>query len=326
LFAIIYGITKIDPSNSIYRTKYNLILDYRKENMKKTIGVSIIIVSIVLAIYIIQNTDVKNIITESNTVQSIVESMDMNEAKEDNSLFFVQHEANHYLGTNELGVDLFDRSLLSPKEENMQLYDSLGSKNSKQSTVVIIPIFTLLAYSDHGFYDYYEEVCNEECLTVNSVSIYQTPEFDYRSSAMANQVFQILGYERITDADVNSDPSILSKYDRVILLHNEYVTKKMFDAITNHPKVIYLYPNALYAEISVDEEAYSITLIRGHGYPEKSIKNGFDWKFENTHPYEFDTKCNDWEFYEIDNGFMLNCYPEKIIFKDIKLLETIRDL
>ena len=100
----------------------------------------------------------------------------------------------------------------------------------------------------------------------------------------------------------------------------------MFDAITNHPKVVYLYPNALYAEISLDYDNSTISLVRGHGYPDKSIVNGFDWKFENTDPYEYDTECKNWEFYQIDNGYMLNCYPEKILPYDLKLLKTIIDL
>ena len=75
------------------------------------------------------------------------------------------------------------------------------------------------------------------------------------------------------------------------MLHNEYVTRTMFDAITNHPNVLYLYPNALYAEIEVDYIDETITLIRGHNYPEPEITNGFDWEFDNTHPYEFDSEC-----------------------------------
>ena len=67
-------------------------------------------------------------------------------------------------------------------------------------------------------------------------------------------------------------------------------------------------------------------MIRGHGYPEKDVENGFNWEFENTRPYEFDTECKNWEFYKIDNGFMLNCYPESIIYHDMKLLKIIRDL
>ena len=92
-------------------------------------------------------------------------------------------------------------------------------------------------------------------------------------------------------------------------MHNEYVTKKEFDAITNHLNVIYLYPNALYAEVESDYEKNIITLKRGHNYPEPSISNGFDWEFDNSH-MEYDIMCNKWEFYPISNGWMLNCYPD----------------
>ena len=57
------------------------------------------------------------------------------------------------------------------------------------------------------------------------------------------------------------------------MLHNEYVTRTMFDAITSHPNVVYLSPNALYAEIEVDYDNDTITLIRGHNYPQPEIKN-----------------------------------------------------
>jgi len=114
------------------------------------------------------------------------------------------------------------------------------------------------------------------------------------------------------------------------MLHNEYVTRAMFDAITSHPNVIYLYPNALYAEIEVDYIDETITLIRGHNYPEPEITNGFDWKFDNTHPYEFDKICADMEFYKIENGWMTNCYPENFFLEDhqglLNLLKTIKDL
>ena len=110
------------------------------------------------------------------------------------------------------------------------------------------------------------------------------------------------------------------------MLHNEYVTKKQFDAITTHPHVIYLYPNALYAEIDVDYAKNTITLIQGHGYPTSDIDNGFNWEFENTRPFEFDNACQNWNFYEIDNGYQLNCYPEYVIFQDQKLLEEIKEL
>ena len=54
-----------------------------------------------------------------------------------------------------------------------------------------------------------------------------------------------------------------------------------------------------------------------------------DWINENTHPYEYDTECENWEFYPTKgtpNGHMLNCYPEHIIWKDEVFLKTLKDL
>ena len=103
----------------------------------------------------------------------------------------------------------------------------------------------------------------------------------------------------------------------------------MFNAITSHDNVIFLYPNALYAQVNVDITNNLITLVRGHGYPTSNIANGFDWINENTHPYEYDIECENWEFYPTNgapNGHMLNCYPEAIIWQDELLLKTLKDL
>ena len=104
----------------------------------------------------------------------------------------------------------------------------------------------------------------------------------------------------------------------------EYVTSIEFDAITSHPNVIYLYPNALYAEVDFDEELREISLVRGHNYPEITIRNGFDWRFDNS-PDEYDITCEDMKFTKIDNGWMLNCYPENILHKHKALLKQIKD-
>ena len=88
---------------------------------------------------------------------------------------------------------------------------------------------------------------------------------------------------------------------------------------------MFLYPNALYAEINVNYDDDTISLIRGHNYPDPLIRNGFDWEYENTHPYEYDNICKDWSFYNIDYGVMLDCYPENIIFTDELLLKMIRE-
>ena len=201
---------------------------------------------------------------------------------------------------------------------------------------MVFPIFTSSAYSlypadistrDLGFYDYYEGLCDgpiiwtDDCLTTQiKPDIPKT----HNASGMGYKILELLGYDIITDIDVDKNPEILKNYDKVILLHNEYVTKTEFDAIINHPKVLYLYPNALYAEISVDYLKNTISLVRGHNYPESEIRNGFGWEFDNT-PMEYDELCENWKFYNIDNGIMLNCYPEEIIYKDTKFLKMIKD-
>lgn len=209
------------------------------------------------------------------------------------------------------------------KPENTKLYEELGVYNDPQSTVFVVPIFTITAYGDQGFYDYYFGECDFSCIT--SIPIRHELPLKHETSMNSIKVLRLLGYPFITDIEIDKNPDILKSYDKVIILHSEYVTQKEFKAITQHPKVIFLYPNALYAEIKVDYDNDTITLIRGHGYPVPEISNGFDWEFDNTHPFEFDTECSDWEFYEIDNGIMLNCYPEEIIFQDKQLLKMIKD-
>ena len=203
-------------------------------------------------------------------------------------------------------------------ESNNTIYDSL--KNNKKSAV-IFPIFTAAAYSEPGFYTFYRGECDDDCLTVKLDDEYN-PLFT--SSANGLQVLNLLDYDILTDISIHQNPEILTKYEKIILLHNEYVTSVEFDAILSHPNVIYLYPNALYAEVNFDEELWEISLIRGHNYPEITIRNGFDWKFDNS-PDEYDVTCDDMKFTKIDNGWMLNCYPENILHKSKELLKQIRD-
>ncbi len=213
-------------------------------------------------------------------------------------------------------------------ESNMMIYDDL--KNNKKS-VVVFPIFTAAAYSEPGFYTFYRGECDQEfhgvlfrdddCLTVKLEEEY-SPLFT--SSANGVQVLNLLDYEIITDITIHQNPEILLQYEKIILLHNEYVTSTQFDAIISHPNVIYLYPNALYAEIDFDEDLWEISLIRGHNYPDPLIRNGFDWKFDNSLE-EYDVTCEDMKFSKIDNGWMLNCYPENILHKSKELLKQIRE-
>ena len=218
------------------------------------------------------------------------------------------------------------RSLsLGLNPNKMDMYNEVAVWNDPQNTVVVFPYFTAVAYKEPGFYTYYSGVC-DDCTTTK----FSSPTVLYTSSGIGHQALTLLGYPTITDVEIDMDPSILQQFDKVIMLHNEYVTRTMFDAITNHPNVLYLYPNALYAEIEVDYVDQTITLIRGHNYPEPEIKNGFDWEFDNTHPYEFDRACLDMELYRIDNGWMTTCYPENLFLQNtesiFRLLQLIKEL
>jgi len=218
------------------------------------------------------------------------------------------------------------RSLaLGLNPNKMDMYNEVAVWNDPQKTVVVYPYFTSVAYNEPGFYQYFSGEC-DDCTTTK----FSQPTILYTSSGIGHQALTLLGYPTITDVEIDKNPGILQQFDKVIMLHNEYVTRTMFDAITNHPNVIYLYPNALYAEIEVDYDNETITLIRGHNYPEPEITNGFDWEFDNTHPYEFDSECQRMDIYKIKNGWMTTCYPENVFLKKSQqltdLLKLIKDL
>ena len=222
--------------------------------------------------------------------------------------------------------NLIWRSLsLALNPNKMDMYNEVAVWNDPQKTVVVYPFLTFSAYNEPGFYDYYSGEC-DDCTTTKITQ----PTVLYTSSGIGHQALTILGYPSISDIEIDKNPSILQQFDKVIMLHSEYVTRTMFDAITNHPNVFYLYPNALYAEIEVDYMDETITLIRGHNYPEPGITNGFDWELDNTHPYEFDSVCLDMEIYKIENGWMTTCYPENLFLQNteqlFKLLKLIKDL
>jgi len=209
------------------------------------------------------------------------------------------------------------------KEELNQTYEKIGFFGEEKKSLFIIPTFTASAYSKNGFYDFYNENCSEQCLTTKIVT---ENKLDYSSSANSVKILQLLEYDSISDLELHKNPSILNNYDKIILLHNEYVSKKMFDAVTSHNNIIFLYPNALYAEIEVDMSKNEITLIRGHDYP-PGIMNGFNYEIEEKfHEYEYDSTCLDWEFIEFENGHALNCYPEQLIWQNAVLLKALKEL
>ncbi len=244
-----------------------------------------------------------------------------NELPVEGSLFKVFAKDSDLQVDHETKTVTYSNAEFELKPELMDLYYKIGLLNQTQNVVVVYPTFTESAYTQNGFYDYYNGKCDVSCLTAK---VYTDFNGQYSASRSAFHALRILGYQYITDVDIDKNPDILKNYDKVILLHNEYVTKKEFDAVTQHPKVLYLYPNALFAEVTADYNDNTITLVRGHGHPSSEIRNGFGWKFDNT-DFEYDNQCKNWNFNKIDNGIMLNCYPEYIIFKDPILLQKIKD-
>lgn len=251
--------------------------------------------------------------------QTILQSLNESKVKfEMDSLFDIYGFEDHTQSKNGKKIMYNPEFRLNP--EHAKIYEEL-SHESHENAVVIFPIFTASAYDEPGFYSFFREECDQECLTV---SINDKFTLDFTTGGNAYQILKLLDYPIISDVDVDKNPEILEQYDKVILLHNEYVTKNEFDAITNHPKVIYLYPNALYAEIKVDYQSDEITLIRGHNFPDLKILNGFDWEYDNS-PLEYDVFCKEMKFNEIPNGIMLNCYPENSIHQSMFLLKTIKN-
>jgi len=280
-----------------------------------------VIISIITIIIIITITGFLGFTEKLDNFQNMYSSETELVEWTTDTLFLFMVDPNDVIIQNNRQIPLKAYFNLNSKFESE--YEEIRPDLDGKKTVFVVPVFTASAYAHNGFYEYFQKKCDESCLTTKIVD-----RNDFTSTASFNtiQILQLLGYETITDIQIDQNPNILQKYDKVILLHSEYVTKSMFDAITNHPKIIYLFPNALYAEISVDYYRNEISLIKGHGYPEIGISNGFDWEFENTHPYEFDTECINWEFYEIKNGVMLNCWPDQIIFNNKLLLKTIKEL
>jgi len=249
---------------------------------------------------------------------------------DENLLVFVQSAFFEIYGVYgncmmDSGEQVWETLLLGLNPNKLDMYNEVAVWNDPQKTVVVYPYFTSVAYTEPGFYTYYSGQC-DDCITTK----FAQPIPLYTSSGIGHQALTLLGYTSITDVEIDKNPGILQQFDKVIMLHNEYVTRAMFDAITNHPNVIYLYPNALYAEIEVNYIDETITLIRGHNYPEPEITNGFDWEFDNTYPYEFDSKCKIIDIYKIKNGWMTTCYPENVFLTDSQqlfdLLKTIKDL
>lgn len=192
-----------------------------------------------------------------------------------------------------------------PELEYYKNYDELRSDGK---TAVVYPIFTQSAYDWGGFHDYYSGYCD----SCTSTELHHAYERTFSASGNGFRILEFLGYQALDDTDIDKNPAILNQFDKVVLLHNEFVTKAEFDAIMRHPNVVYLYPNALTSQVIVDYDANSISLVRGPSYPTADTKSGFDWSYANPEQ-EINWDCTSWSFSKVNNGHMLNCYPETFL-------------
>lgn len=193
------------------------------------------------------------------------------------------------------------------------------------SILFISPQLTEAAYSKNGFYWYYDNRCGTECLTVD-VNAKGEPSRYGAYNLYGVQIFKSLNYPIESDYQIHlklvDNPDYLAQFEKIVLFHNEYVTQELFDALTSHPNVIFLYPNALYGKVEINNGM--MTLIKGHGY--QGYDNGFGYQYDNTRPYEFDNKCESWAFNKIPNGYQLNCYPENVLTTKPEIIKAMLEL
>tara|TARA_B110000014_G_C20053688_1_gene548280 strand:+ start:141 stop:1103 length:963 start_codon:yes stop_codon:yes gene_type:complete len=316
--------------NNFNKKTNNKKTNNKKTNNKKTaiIVITCAIISVfVFAMMLTSNSEIS--VSSTKTIPTMSDYVD--NLSNSHTYFIPQTDSvfDHFLTYNDF--TRYHNGNPSPNDGIRitfnESYDpqSLLDLKPNDGTVVIYPVFTSAAYKTPGFYDYYAGKCDKTCVTDIS---FENPEFQFTSSGASAQILYHLGYDFLTDIQVDKNPEILENYDTVILLHNEYVTKKEFNAISNHSNLIFLNPNALYAEIDVNYDDNTMTLIRGHDYPpENPVANGFGYAVEEKfHHYEYDIDCLEWKFIEIENGFHLNCFPESIIVNNLEILKKMKDL
>ncbi len=246
------------------------------------------------------------------------------------------------------------------------LYNEIGVTTEPQNTVVLFPTISVDAFAKRCIWDYYTIPplnVTHDCYTMPMSNVdftkphpqnFNTPHFIqpncyditdsntqkpaeaceiplvpfllHNSSFFAAQALYLLGYTIISDIEIEKNPNILSNYEKIIVLHNKYVTKTMFDAITSHPKVVYLYPDSLKEEVTVNFVQKTITALSPLKQPQDKIyQNDFEWEYDSSH-LEF-VSCLDREvkFEKVTNGIMLNCYPVDFLMKSPSLLKIIKE-
>ena len=251
-------------------------------------------------------------------------------------------------------------------EELQDLYNEIGVTTEPQNTAVLFPTITVDALSKNCIWDYYTLPplnSPHDCYTIKMSNVdftkphplnFNTPYFTsqlcypitdsrtqelaegcntpltpflfYNSSFRGAQALHLLGYTIISDLEIEKNPNILSNYEKIIVLHNKYTTKTIFNAITSHPKVVYLYPDSLKEEVSVNFVLNTITALSPLKQPQSKVfQNDFQWEYDSSH-LEY-VNCQDTEvrFEKVANGIMLNCISEKFLKQSPSLFKIIKE-
>jgi len=201
-------------------------------------------------------------------------------------------------------------------DDDIKLYS-----NTDNNAVLVFPDLTNSAYQDQGFYPHNGTL--ETYPLHDTIKLVPGINATYLTGLSGYSYLVQLHYPVITDTMIDQHPDILKQYNKVILLHNEYMTTNEFNAISTHKNVIYLYPNSAYAQVTVDYKNWTMSLVRGHHYPTKDIENGFG--FVTSSHGEYDLNCKNYKWVSMPNGMQLSCWGEFLIKSDRSVLQTIKD-
>ena len=246
------------------------------------------------------------------------------------------------------------------------LYNEIGITTEPQNTVVLFPTISVGAFSKRCVWDYYTIPplnSPHDCYTMKMANVdftkpnpsnFDTPYFTehncypitdsrtqkltggcdlplipflfYNSSFKGAQALYLLGYTIISDLEIEKNPNILSSYEKIIVLHNKYTTKTIFNAITSHPKVVYLYPDSLKEEVSVNFGQNTVTALNPLKHPQKkNFQNDFQWEYDSSHLEYVNCLDGEVKFEKVANGIMLNCYPEDSLTLSPSLFKIIKE-
>jgi hypothetical protein len=246
-----------------------------------------------------------------------------------------------------------------PNNSSSQLTTSIGDNNVNASSrlgkgvriALVEPTFTAAAYNN-SFYVFYQKynhvpatanITSDLNLLSNKVAKYPTitPTTKVHSAfAMLSLLknLKLIGPDSnitvLTDADVdngsifeNNAHGIVDTssniYDVIILGHQEYVTQKEYDNlknfVSNGGTTILLDANVFYAQVRLDRNTDTITLVKGHGWAfngesawksvsERWAKETSQWVGSNYLCYSCDiTFANDpWEYQHHEEQYITN--------------------